>query len=131
MSRVFYSAFRPVCGTPLEERPAESLTREHRLYQADFLMRFYRFKPYDIPVKEDGSLENDVDPKMAWAKQHPEFFPINLNSADYWTLIKVPGLGPESAKKIIKLRKQSRLKSLDQLEGQRIQINKAIEFACC
>ena len=96
LKRVFYSAFRPVPGTPLEQRPAASLTREHRLYQADFLMRFYRFLPHEIPLNEGGFLSEVSDPKTLWAKQHPELFPINLNTADYWQLLKIPGVGPAS-----------------------------------
>ena len=130
MKRVFYSAFRPVPNTPLAEKPAVSLAREHRLYQADFLMRFYRFSPWDIPLDEKGFLSEMSDPKIIWAKQHPEFFPINLNRADYWKLLKVPGIGPRSAKKIIQMRTSGRIKSLSYLDGNRIQIKKLSSFAC-
>ncbi|MFC1790007.1 radical SAM protein [Patescibacteria group bacterium] len=122
--RVFYSAFRPVAQTPLENRPAVSLTREHRLYQADFLMRFYRFLPHDIPVDQNGFLSETTDPKTLWAKQHPEFFPININRASYWTLLKVPGIGPISAQRILKRRRKGRVSSLKTFANQRFQINK-------
>ncbi len=128
MKRVFFSAFRPVPGTPLENRPKVSTAREHRLYQSDFLMRFYKFTPEDIPLDDNGFLAENVDPKMHWAKRHPEFFPVNINSANYWTLLKIPGIGPTSAKKIIKIRKKYKIRSLSSLRGLRIQIKKMKSF---
>jgi predicted DNA-binding helix-hairpin-helix protein len=130
LRRVFYSAFRPVPGTPLENQPAVSLTREHRLYQADFLLRFYRFLPHEIPLDEGGFLSEVSDPKTLWARQHPELFPVNLNTAGYWQLLKVPGLGPVSAKKILKIRKGGRLWDFSQLKDSRLQIKKISNFAC-
>ncbi|MDC0449246.1 radical SAM protein, partial [bacterium] len=84
--RVFYSAFRPVPETPLQEKPPESPWRQNRLYQADFLMRFYKFAPSDLPLREDGNLYEGIDPKLLWAQQNPEFFPVDINNSDYWTL---------------------------------------------
>jgi len=130
LKRVFYSAFRPVPNTPLAQKPAASLTREHRLYQADFLMRFYRFSPWDIPLDSNGFLLETNDPKMLWAQQHPQFFPININKADYWNLLKIPGIGPTSAKKIIKIRSKTKIKSLSQLQNNRFQIKKLTPFIC-
>ena len=129
LKRVFYSAFRPVLGTPLANKPAASLTREHRLYQADFLMRFYRFLPQEIPLDENGFLSEVNDPKMLWAQSHPELFPINLNTAGYWQLLKVPGLGPVSAKKILKIRSGTRIRYLSDLAGNRLQLQKLSSFA--
>jgi predicted DNA-binding helix-hairpin-helix protein len=100
-SRVFYSAFRPIPQTPLAEKIATPLIRQNRLYQADFLMRFYRFSPSDLFFNPNGILPDNFDPKTIWAQRHPEFFPINLRTADYWTILKVPGLGPTWAKRII------------------------------
>lgn len=130
LKRVFYSAFRPVPGTPLEQRPEASLVREHRLYQADFLLRFYRFLPHEIPLNDEGFLSETGDPKMLWAQQHPELFPINLNTADYWQLLKVPGLGPVSAKKILRTREESRIRDFSDLAGLRLQTKKVSNFAC-
>lgn len=126
--RVFYSAFRPVAKTPLAEKPAASPVREHRLYQADFLMRFYRFSPWDIPLDKKGFLPEMKDPKTLWAENHPEFYPLNLNTADYWRLLKIPGIGPKSAQKIIRLRRKRKIKSFDQLTGQCLQIEKLTRF---
>lgn len=128
LKRVFYSAFRPVSNTPLEDKPAESLTREYRLYQSDFLMRFYKFNPSDIPLDENGFLSEIDDPKLAWAKMHPEHFPVNLNKVGYWDLLKIPGVGPETAKKIIAIRKVRPIRYLSELLGQRIQVDKMSEY---
>ncbi|MBN2016274.1 helix-hairpin-helix domain-containing protein [Candidatus Dojkabacteria bacterium] len=130
LKRVFFSAFRPVPDTPLEEKEAVSLIREHRLYQADFLMRFYHFSPLDIPLDQEGFLSEIIDPKMLWAQRHPEYYPVNINSANYWKLLRVPGIGPVSAKKIIQIRKHGRLKSFYRLQGNRLQINKLSSFIC-
>lgn len=129
LKRVFYSSFRPVPGTPLAEKAPASATREHRLYQADFLMRFYRFKPYELPLDENGFLDESKDPKTAWADQNPALFPVNLNKANYWDLLKVPGLGPTSAQKIIKLRTRSKISSFTQLQKQRLQLTKITSYA--
>jgi len=130
LKRVFYSAFRPVPNTPLEQKPAASLIREHRLYQADFLMRFYRFSPHEIPLDANGLLSEVSNPKTLWAQQHPELFPINLNTAGYWQLLKIPGLGPVSAKKILKIRSEARIQDFSNLAGNRLQVKKLSAFAC-
>lgn len=129
LKRVFYSAFRPVENTPLADKPAASKTREHRLYQADFLMRFYRFSPWDIPLDRQGFLSEMNDPKTLWAEKNPNYFPVNLNQASYWQLLKVPGIGPTSAKKILELRKGAKIRSLSDLAGQRFQIDKLSRFS--
>lgn len=107
LKRIFFSAFRPIPQTPLANLPASSLTRQHRLYQSDFLMRFYHFSPSDLPLDQNGNLFESTDPKTLWAGLHPETFPINLNFANYYQLLKVPGLGPTTAAKIIKNRRLS------------------------
>jgi len=128
--RVFYSPFRPVPNTPLENRPDESITRVHRLYQADFLLRFYRFGPRDIPFDNSGCLSENEDPKLAWAKKNPETFPININHADYWNLLKIPGIGPASAKKILTIRTEGKINSLEVLRGQRFLLKKMDPYVC-
>ncbi len=128
LSRVFYSGFRPVKGTPLENNSAVSISREHRLYQSDFLMRFYKFDVSDIPVDNNGFLLSDIDPKQLWADNNPNFYPVNLNKADYWDLLKVPGIGPKSAEKIVSRRRSSRIMFLEQLKGMRLQLSKMQQY---
>jgi len=111
LKRVFFSAFRPIPNTPLENLPASSLTRQHRLYQSDFLLRFYRFSPQDLPLDQNGNLFESTDPRTLWANLHPNAFPINLNFASYYQLLKIPGLGPVTAAKIIKNRRLSPITS--------------------
>jgi predicted DNA-binding helix-hairpin-helix protein len=128
LKRIFYSAFKPVKSTPLEEKQPASQAREHRLYQVDFLMRFYHFSPWDIPLNSEGNLFEDEDPKFAWAKQNQHLFPMNLNKANFFKLIKIPGIGPVSAKKIINLRKEKKIKNWNDLQGKRINFTKAKPF---
>lgn len=128
LKRVFYSAFRPVPQTPLSDKPAVSLSREHRLYQTDFLMRFYRFSPWEIPLDKNGFLPETNDPKFLWAKLNLHLFPVNLNQAGYWQLLRIPGIGPNSAKKIIQIRNQNKIRSFSQLEHCRLSIKKLSPF---
>jgi predicted DNA-binding helix-hairpin-helix protein len=81
--------------------------RQNRLYQADWLLRFYGFKLEEIPLTQEGNLIQELDPKTAWAQAHPEFFPLNLTTASYEELIRVPGIGPTSAKRFVELRQKS------------------------
>jgi len=126
--RIFYSAFRPISDTPLFNKPAESLTRQHRLYQADFLLRFYNFSASELFQTNIDQLSENIDPKSLWAKNHPQFFPINLNKANFWQLLRVPGLGPTTAKKIIKLRQIHKISFINQLVSQRIQLDKIEKY---
>lgn len=89
--------------------------REHRLYQVDFLMRKYRFQCDEIPVDMDGNLRLDRDPKQAWADSHPEFYPVRVNKADKDTLLRVPGLGPETVKKVLLIRRGGRITAVEDL----------------
>ena len=93
--------FLPVKGTPLEAVPPTDPGREHRLYQADWLLRFYGFAAAELPFDAEGRLRTDVDPKAAWARAHPERFPIEVNAAPFDILVRVPGIGPESARAIL------------------------------
>lgn len=104
LKRVYYSPFRPIPGTPLEDLPTENPTRIARLYQADFLLRDYGFSVDDLPVDEKGRLPAGTDPKMTWARLHPDRFPVDLAKAYYQELILVPGIGPKTAKKILRHR---------------------------
>ncbi len=104
--RVYYSAYIPVSTDPrlpMAGRPP--LLREHRLYQADWLFRFYGFTASEILDPAQPFLAEDIDPKCAWALRNMDAFPVEINKADYRTLLKVPGIGPVSASRIVKARR--------------------------
>jgi predicted DNA-binding helix-hairpin-helix protein len=110
LARAYYSKFQPVPGTPLENRPPAPFVREHRLYQADFLLRRYGYASSEIPFEPDGNLSATRDPKQAWADVHPETFPLEVNRADREQLLRVPGLGPVGVDRIIERRTSSTLR---------------------
>ncbi len=107
LRRAYFSAFSPVSDTPLDHLPPTPLLRQNRLYQADWLLRFYGFKLEEIPLTQEGNLIQEIDPKTAWAQAHPEWFPLEMNTASYEELIRVPGIGPTSAKRIVEIRRTS------------------------
>lgn len=115
LARSYYSAFRPVPGTPLEAAAATDPRREHRLYQADWLLRFYGFSADELPFDAAGLLRADVDPKTAWARVHPERFPVEVNRAPVSELLRVPGIGPHSARAIAAARRQGALREIGDL----------------
>lgn len=115
LSRVYYSGFRPVPGTPLQDVPPMPHQREARLYQADALLRDYGFAAADLPFDETGGLPQSQDPKLAWALRHPECFPVEVNTAGRKALLQVPGIGPTGADRILRLRRRVRLRDLGQL----------------
>ncbi|MCX7027445.1 MAG: putative DNA modification/repair radical SAM protein [Spirochaetes bacterium] len=108
--RVYYSAFIPTGGDPrlpVVEKPP--LAREHRLYQADWLFRFYGYKASEILDPDRPFLENELDPKSSWALRNLRLFPLELLAADYLELLRVPGIGPKSASRIVTARRSGRL----------------------
>ncbi|MDR0290111.1 MAG: putative DNA modification/repair radical SAM protein [Treponema sp.] len=117
LRRVYYSAFIhpgvPARGTAEDPRlpdiPGPPLVREHRLYQADWLLRFYHFAATEILSENDHYLDPHVDPKTAWALRHLDFFPIEINRADYDTLLRIPGIGAKTARRVIESRRSRRL----------------------
>lgn len=119
MQRIYFSAYQRGLGDsslPAENEDTlldDSLTREHRLYQVDFLMRKYGFTESEISYDTDGRLDLTCDPKETWAKNHPELFPINPNYASKLQLLRVPGLGPITVARILKARQHSRIASID------------------
>ncbi|MCX7958158.1 MAG: putative DNA modification/repair radical SAM protein [Deltaproteobacteria bacterium] len=128
MSRVYYSAYVPVnedSRLPYIKEPP--LKREHRLYQADWLIRDYGFDTYEIVNNEHPNLRLELDPKTEWAINHIEYFPVEINSADYEQLIRIPGIGKNSAKRIIDLRKYVSLDE-DALKVLRIPFKKTRHF---
>ncbi len=108
LKRVYYSAFRPAAHTPLEEHPATPPLREHRLYQLDWLKRIYQYSNDELNLAFDGGgfLPLEQDPKTAIALENLDAFPVDLNAASREQLLRVPGLGPTSAQRIIENRRQ-------------------------
>ena len=106
------------------------LVRENRLYQADWLLRFYQFKVDEIVNDTYPDLDLEVDPKLGWALRHPEQFPVDINKADYEMLLRVPGIGVKSAKLIVVSRRYSRL-GTEQLKKMGIVMKKAQYFISC
>ena len=128
LARVYYSAFSPVPQTPLEEQPAENPWREHRLYQASFLLRDYGFDLEDLPFTPTGRLPLEVDPKLGWAAANLTAQPVELNQADRQTLLRVPGIGPKSADTILQARRRGRLQELRDLQQLGINANRAAPY---
>lgn len=132
MKRVYYSGFVPVNGydnrLPALKQPP--LVRENRLYQADWLLRFYNFKVDEIVDDSYPDLDIEIDPKLAWALRHPEAFPVDINRADYEMLLRVPGLGVKSAKMILTARRYSRL-GTSHLKQIGVVLKKAQYFITC
>ena len=132
MKRVYYSGFVPVNGydkrLPALKQPP--LVRENRLYQADWLLRFYNFKVDEIVDDSYPDLDLEIDPKLAWALRHPEAFPVDINRADYEMLLRVPGLGVKSAKMILTARRYSRL-GTSHLKQIGVVLKKAQYFITC
>jgi putative DNA modification/repair radical SAM protein len=150
LRRVYYSAYTPV-GVPggggipdprlpeipgpprvrdQQGAPGTLLTREHRLYQADWLLRFYHFSAAEILDEQTPFLDPHIDPKTAWALKHPDFFPVELNRADYETLLRVPGIGAKTARRIIETRRSHRV-TFDKLRRLGAVIKRARYFITC
>jgi putative DNA modification/repair radical SAM protein len=114
LRRVYYSAFVPVSSDPrLPVLRGPPLLREHRLYQADWLMRFYGFKSEEILDEGEPDLATDIDPKTAWALRHPEFFPLDIDKAEYSELLRAPGVGVTGAGRIVSTRRAGRVRPED------------------
>lgn len=128
LTKPHFSTFEPVAETPLENRPAESFTREHRLYQADFLIRQYQFNLAELPFDERGQLSRSVDPKLAWALAHPEFYPVEVLHADREALLRVPGFGPVSVRRLLDARRNAVLRRLEDLQAFGVAVKRARNF---
>jgi len=132
--RVYYSAFIPASADPripaTVREAGPPLLREHRLYQADWLFRFYGYSASEIldPLRPD--LDMELDPKCAWALRHLEFFPVDVNTAEYRDILRVPGIGPRSASRILRARRSARLKP-EQLKGMGVVMKRARWFLSC
>ena len=132
MRRVYYSGYVSVntfdSRLPVLKQPP--LVRENRLYQADWLLRFYHFKVEEIVDDLHPNLDLDIDPKLSWALRHPEAFPVDINTADYEMLLRVPGIGNKSAWLIANSRRFNRLTSFD-LKKMGVVMKKAKYFITC
>lgn len=117
LARIYYSGFSPVIETPLENTPATASIREHRLYQASYLLRDYGWNVEDLPFIDAGNLRTDVDPKQAFAEASLKHAPIDLQQAERHELLRVPQIGPVGADAIIKARRERRITSLNQLRA--------------
>lgn len=132
LKRVFYSAFINVNND--ENLPSTikgpELLREHRLYQADWLLRFYGFKAKELLTEDRPYFNKNIDPKCDWAVRHLELFPVEINKADYYTLLRVPGIGVKSAKRIIAARRYANL-CFEDIKKMGVVLKRALYFITC
>jgi predicted DNA-binding helix-hairpin-helix protein len=128
LNRAYYSSFNPISDTPLENIPPGSPVREHRLYEASFLLRDYGFSMEDLPFNLDGNLPLDIDPKYAWAKQNLVENPVEINLADKHMLLRIPGIGPKIANSIIETRKTKKFSQSEDLPSFGINLKRAAPF---
>lgn len=133
LKRVFYSAFVPVNNDralPSNRDEGPPLLREHRLYQADWLLRYYHFEAGELLDEDNPNFNVYLDPKCCWALKHLEFFPVEVNRADYRTLLRVPGIGYKSATRIVKARRIGKLE-FDDLKKMGVVLKRALYFLTC
>jgi putative DNA modification/repair radical SAM protein len=130
LKRVYYSAFMPVAADPRLPASAPPLRRENRLYQADWLLRFYGFQAREILDDAQPFLDLDVDPKCGWALRNRARFPVEVGTADYETLLRVPGLGVKSAQRIVRARRHQSL-DFDSLARIGVVMKRARWFLTC
>ncbi|MGN6392641.1 MAG: radical SAM protein [Gemmatimonadales bacterium] len=123
-----FAAFRPIQNTPMESVPAAPLLREHRLYQTDYLLHDYGFTADEVVYGADGNLPLTVDPKTAWALAHPERFPVEVGHAEYEALVRVPGIGPVAARRLVNERSRATLRSLADLRNLGVVTTRAAGF---
>ena len=131
LKRVYYSAFIPVSNNPkLPILKSPPLVRENRIYQADWLLRFYKFKAHELLDENKPNFDLDLDPKCDWALRNMHHFPVEINRADYNTLLRVPGIGVKSAMRILSARKFTKLDFFD-LKKLGIVLKRAQHFITC
>jgi predicted DNA-binding helix-hairpin-helix protein len=123
-----FSAFRPISDTPMEGVPAAPALREHRLYQAAHLLGSYGFTPEEVVYESSGNLPLSLDPKSAWALGHPELFPVEVQGASYEELLRVPGIGPTTARRLVEQRRSVVVRGLADLRKLGVITNRAGGF---
>ena len=126
--RAYFMAFSPQPDTPLENHPPTSAQREHRLYQSSFLLRDYGFTVEELPFDAGGNLPLEQDPKLCWAQQHLSRAPVELNTAGLRELLRVPGIGPVSARRILRERRRGRIRTLNDLRALGVVTRRAAPF---
>ena len=128
LTRAYYSAFFPIRDTPLENKAAVDPLREHRLYQASFLLRDYGFDLEEMPFTQNENLPLHTDPKMAWAQQTLKGNPIEINKAERRELLRIPGIGPKHADAILQARRTTKLRDLTALRKMGIIVARVSPF---
>lgn len=128
LKRAYFSAFHPIRDTPLENKAAVDPVREHRLYQASFLLRDYGFDLEEMPFAQDGNLPLPTDPKLAWAQQNLTQKPLEINKAERRELLRIPGIGPKHADAILQARRASKFRDLTALRKLGIVVARAAPF---
>lgn len=129
LARSYFSGFSPVTGTPFEDKTPTNPWRQHRLYQASFLLRDYGFEVEDLPFESEGVLPLEQDPKLVWARQNLSQAPVELNRAERHQLLKIPGIGPKGAQAILNARvRGGRLRSLEDLKALGIYTGRAAPY---
>jgi predicted DNA-binding helix-hairpin-helix protein len=128
LARAYFSGFAPVSDTPLSNHPPTSPLREHRLYQASFLLRDYGFDVEELPFVGAGNLPLHEDPKLLWAERHLQENPVEVNTASQQRLLRVPGIGPKGAQRIVSERRRGTLRDLSALKKLHIPAQRAAPF---
>ena len=132
VKRVYYSTYVPVLKSPIlpDLYTAPPLAREHRLYQADWLLRFYGFSAQELVDEAHPNLDADMDPKSAWALRHPEIFPMEVNTVSMDQLLRIPGIGTLSALRIVKQRRHHSV-GYEDLKKMGVVLKRAKFFLTC
>ena len=128
LTRAYFSAFYPIRDTPMENKQAVDPMREHRLYQASFLLRDYGFDLEEMPFVQDGNLPLGTDPKLAWAQQNLQGKPLEINKAERRELLRIPGVGPKGADAILRARRVGKLRDLAALKKLGVMTTRAAPF---
>ena len=128
LRRAYFSAFNPVPETPLENKPSTDPLREHRLYQASYLLRDYGFDLEDLPFNGSGNLPLPTDPKLAWADTHLREQPVEINRAERNELLRIPGVGPKGADAILRARRIGMLRDISALKKLGVIVERAAPY---